>query len=364
VETHGQRLLGRLAELSWFTVSGEVAATRSLAMLLEEPVLRTATADLIHACTGVDVSSVRAYFAESVHADLRRPDLEGLDITDWPIVVVEAKFSAVLTVEQIRSYLDDQAARLAGPGDTSPPNEGVMVVLVPAARKQEAAYKVHLVKEERTNAGLGPYPVETTVLSWDQWLDAWDDAVADLPATPDSVAADLVQLRAMCMSLGGLVVAPLGPAATGAEWRAREDALRFLTDQVTRNLAGPGDLLPIGDGTTFLARRYVPAGLTSPDGRAAWAAIGIRSDVADAGGPPIWVRFHKRTPQFARIRDLLLATPLRDGARRDEGHLWLPLTVQPEKAGTELVEDLVAQYRAIQALLDVVNLRRSGAQPS
>src|SRR5664279_4737819 len=105
-------LLGRLAGLGWFNRRGEVAATQALAILLDEPLLREAVLRLLTVRTEIDLSAVRRFQAEAVHDDGGRPDLEGVTDDGFPLVMVEAKFGAPLTVKQLRSYFDDQARRL------------------------------------------------------------------------------------------------------------------------------------------------------------------------------------------------------------------------------------------------------------
>ena len=200
---------------------------------------------------------------------------------------------------------------------------------------------------------LPPYPLATEVLTWEELLDVWEAAVADLPPSPDSVAADIVQLRALCLTLGGLVIEPLGEAAAGAEWREKESELRVLVDAATKRLKGTNRLPPIDDEGVYLARRYFLTSVLGANGERAWGAIGIRSDIADAGGPPAWVRFHKVTPGFRRVLDVLMASSWRESARRDDNHLWLPLTIDPTLSGPAVVASLVHQVRGVeQVLLD------------
>jgi hypothetical protein len=72
-----EALLGRIAALGLITQHGEVAATQSVAMLLEEPVLRDAPLRRLGEITSTDQGAVRGFQAEVVHDDLARPDLEG-----------------------------------------------------------------------------------------------------------------------------------------------------------------------------------------------------------------------------------------------------------------------------------------------
>lgn len=342
-----QPLLGRIAELGWFTANGEVAATRALAMMLTEPGLLSALQTRLGELTGIDLGDVEAIRAESIQEDGGRPDLEGLDGDGRPVLMVEAKFTAALGKGQIRSYLRTQMKRLDGA------RRGVLVVLVPDVRRDYARQVVEEVLAERVAEDHAPYPSETTVVTWDEWLSWWEDATAGTDSGPDSVAADLVQLRALCLTLGGLVIPPLGAAATGAGWFEKERDFRSLVNKVTAALIPEGHgRLPMGSESGYGPRRYFPSGFRDADGKSrGYAALGVHAGFAAEGGSPLWIRFHRKTSHFEDIRARLLSSPVGLHARRDRRHLWLPLTVNPDLAGPELVEDLVAQVRRTQEAL-------------
>src|SRR4051812_41365341 len=103
-KTRRRPLLGRLAEFGWFARHGEVAATQALAMLLEERQLRDALLRHLEEVTDRDLAAVESFQAELIHEDLGRPDLEGQDGLDRPLLVVEAKFGATLSGGQIGAY--------------------------------------------------------------------------------------------------------------------------------------------------------------------------------------------------------------------------------------------------------------------
>jgi hypothetical protein len=46
-----------------------------------------------------------------------------------------------------------------------------------------------------------------------------------------------------------------------------------------------------------------------------------------------------------------MTSTLAEDVRTDDGHLWLPLDLAGELAGPELVDQLVAQVRAVHAVL-------------
>jgi hypothetical protein len=124
-------LLGRLAGLAWFTRHGEIAATQSLAILLEEPRLQARLLCHLGQRARTDLASVASFHAER-SVDGGRSDLEGEDSSNRPLLVVEAKFGATLSSDQVRTYLTDQERRLDGVV------RGVLVLLVPSYRVPEA----------------------------------------------------------------------------------------------------------------------------------------------------------------------------------------------------------------------------------
>ena len=262
-----QRLLGRLAQLSWFISNGEVAATRSLGFLLEHQPLRDATLGFLSKETGVDLSGVQRFVAEAVGVDFIRPDIEGLDVGGKPLLVLEAKFGALIPQSQVSGYLADQGRRLARDGQPTP---GLLVLLVPESREAEARLKAETAVRDY------PVGVRTLVLTWRRLLEEWEHAANALDADAGAgLASDVEQLKAMCHTLGGMVVAPL-PAPDDAPWRSRYDDFVQVVTQVTASLA-PSN--PIGDETGGYTRRS-EFGSTSGSGSAqqrGQMAIGLLS---------------------------------------------------------------------------------------
>jgi hypothetical protein len=84
-------LLGRLAGLAWFTRHSEIAATQSLAILLEDPRLQAPLLRYLGQRARTDLASVASFRAER-GMDGGRSDLEGQDSSGRPLLVVEAKF--------------------------------------------------------------------------------------------------------------------------------------------------------------------------------------------------------------------------------------------------------------------------------
>lgn len=168
--------------------------------------------------------------------------------------------------------------------------------------------------------GLVDRDVGHAVVTWDEWLDVWDDAAATVPWGPQSIAADVAQLRAMCATLSGHFIAPFsGPDLVG--WREREGDLQQLVREVTR-------------------------GLTDHS----YYAVAVVPRLAAVSGTPLWVLFHQQTDLFHLIRARILSSVAGRNARQDDGSLWLPLTVPEGLAGVELIESVTAQVREIVAV--------------
>lgn len=333
-------LLGRIAEFGWFMQQGEPAVTQALAMLLEDEPLREAFVRDLEDRTGTDLSAVSYFVPEAIHEDGGRPDLEGLDDEGQPLIVVEAKFWAALEQGQVRSYLADQASRLGASV------QGAFVLLVPTSRVKEAQSVLNEAMQGDFSSGLG---TRTSVLSWDDCIRLCEEAVAGLPDA-DDIGGDLVQFRAMCTTLGGLVIAPLGHVSFGDEWRDREQDLRQLVREATDHFMPPGSRWPMSSEVGYEHRRYILGYLS--DGAVDFGAncsVGIGTRFAAEGQTPFWLRYHRRTPDFKLVKARLSRSSYSPRMRTDDRHLWLPLDARPDAAGPELVQDLIAQISSIVA---------------
>ncbi len=327
-------LLGRIAEFGLFTNNGEPAATRALAILLEVPLLRDALLADVSRRTGADVRAVRWIHSERSHHGFGRTDLEGVDDHERPILVIEAKFGAWISVEQLRDYLRLQERELGFH------QQGALVLLVPAARVAEGERAVASAQRET----LADTPSAAVVMTWDELLNVLQDAVAHLPVTLDAVAADVVQFKALCLAMQGFVVAPITGPAT---WPPSEDLLR-LFHQVSEQLREPKrKMLPIVHEPGFDPMRYMYFG-----GERDYLAIGLASRFADTG-LPLWVRYENRDARhFAKVRGRVMVSEHKHSVVPEMNHkLWLPLTIEPDLAGQGLVQDIVAQIRGISSII-------------
>jgi hypothetical protein len=327
-------LLGRIAEFAWFMQQGEPAATQALAMLLEDEPVRAAFVHHLESLTETDLGALSYFVPEAVHEDGARPDLEGRDDAGRPLIVMEAKFWATLESGQVRNYLADQISRL---GATAP---GVFVLLVPTSRVHEAE---HVLDDATEKESFPMLTGRTVVVSWDDCISLFEEAVSGLPDGAD-IRGDLIQFRAMCATLGGLVIAPLGRVTFGDGWRDREEDLRQLVREATEYFVPPGARFPMASEAGYEHRRYIPGGTVDNGPN---CSVGIGTRFADEGQTPFWLRYHRRTPDFAVVRARLRRSRYSSTMRTDDRHIWFPLDARPDAAGPELVQDLISQISDI-----------------
>lgn len=343
-------LLGRLAALGWFTRHGEVAATRSVAWLLSEPALREVLVRHLGELTGTDLSGVVAFGAEVADEKFGRPDLVGWDGRDLPLVVIEAKFGARLDPGQLLAYLTNQVGSLGG-------IRGALVVLVPSYRRPEAERVLSDLSTTDDEPSSFTPAVATAVLTWDALLDAWDNAAEQIPGDDgDAVVSDVRQLRALCETMAALDIAPLGMIAGGGPgWENRESDLKRLVDEATAEFrdTSPGrSSAPSGvERWPEFAyyRRYLPWRRRGAGQCCVGCLLGV---VGGLPGTPFWLRYHRETPDFPTIARRVMASGFAAEARGEDGHVWLPLRVSPDRSGATIVGELIEQIEAIRAVAE------------
>ena len=331
-------LLGQLAGEGWFMGVGEVAATKSLTWLASDQGLRAAILAYLGRRAGMDLTSVEEFVPESVDDDGARPDIEMRDADGRTLALVEAKFGAHLTEEQVAAYLDILDRR-------SGPHRGALFILVPPSRVDEAQRTL-----ERT-VNARPEAVAHAVVTWNEWLDEWD-AVAE-ESSDAGLASDLHQLKAMCHTLGGRVIPPLAGTASGRDWQERASDLRRTVEVVTarflgslsrRNLPMQGNL-----ESKPYTYRYLPE-----ISRTTWVQVGVWGTFADEGLTPFWLMLHKddeRSGGFQAALQRLMASELSRKVRRDDGHAWVPLEVPGDANGPELADALETRVGAVLGML-------------
>lgn len=311
----------------------------SLVLLLDDASLRAGFLAGLSTQVGVDLSSVTGFRAEVLQGDGGRSDVEGHDRDGRPVLVIEAKFGADLGAGQLRSYLVDQRARLGSAV------EAVFVVLVPRSRVVEAQRVLDAARNVAGDIG----PTSAAVVTWNDCIAHLESTVASLASgdvdQAGALGSDVAQFRAMCDTLGGLLIRPLGLSALGVAWRDRADDLRSIAVETSGRFVPPDIRFPVGDETGYLYRRYMPGGDAHPD---VCCSLGVATMFADRGDAVFWLRYHRLTPGFEIVSRRLQAT---DWVRTERAnrHLWVPLHADPDMAGPELVNDLTEQITRVIA---------------
>ena len=332
-----QPLLGVLAGRAGL---GETFATQALAVILRDSLMRSAFLRHLEGALGSDLSHVVRVMREVDHREFGRTDIEGQDSAGRPALIVEAKFSAALSIGQMERYLGLQSLRS---GEARPG----FVLLVPEARVDDA---VHLLQQARIAADATRSA--TAVVSWADTLDVLAEAVPEDERSANSLHADIIQLRALVDARTRIVLAPLGIAAAGEDWQTRRAELVGLVDLVTQRLA---DALEVPRGPQ-IARRdlvFAPAYYLKVSGPVpgTHVTVGLHGGFAAEGLTPIWLRFNKTTGKglaVKPIRELLGDAPdYRSTIRDNGGHVWVPVGIDKNLANEALVDDVVRQVRNI-----------------
>ena len=340
-------ILGHLAQFASFAAQSEVLCTQGLVHLLDQSDARACFIKEIRSSTSVEVPDNLIWRAEVLQQDRGRPDLEGSTARGVSVVKVEAKLGAAFSAGQLRSYVEDLSARGAG--------VGVLLVLVPKARIAEAAREISLTFEVQGDAPWRParYPgIAITVITWEQILNALDNA-----GLPGPSACDVAQLNAMYRVLSGQHIEPLANIEDLLGWRERAGVFMQLVDRVTRSL--PQDvekLYPIGteriagEPEGLEPRGYYRRYLCRPLGdQRTCFSIGVRNPFQKFS-TPIWMRFHRETPQFWLVRDRLSRSPLGKKLVHSSGHVWVPLDVPLNTGGDLLVAAVVANVEEVATI--------------
>jgi hypothetical protein len=329
------RLLGHLAQFASLWSQGELLCTHALAYLLRNDEAEQAFSQLISSASGCPPLSKLQWLAEARQMDRGRPDLEGRTAAGAALVKIEAKLGAPFGDGQLDSYV--QYLR-SGDAPT------VLLILAPERRRQEVIS--HTCAHFRVE-GLGPWLldpapcVHVTVIAWEQVFEAL--AVA----SSGGFADDLAQFRAMYRVLIGDDIEPVTTDEEVKAWRESEGKWRNLVDRTTRQLTG-GRLLPFQTepGVEAYHLRYVCRGLGNPE---PCYSVGTRHPFRDYT-TPIWLRFHKDTGHFTRIRANLDRSPSEWQLVDSGGHLWFPLEVPRNSDGDTMIGALVERVQEIVAV--------------
>ncbi len=300
----------------------EVMATTATAALLHDPTVAEGFTAWLGGHAHVELPGPLRWRPEhTVHAaaqppDIGRIDVAGLDNDDAVRVVIEAKFGADLTSDQLDFYVQHAHA------------EALLVLVAPDSREYEC------------RAALARSAARSTLyLSWSDLVDGLRTAEAD--------EADLGQFQGLCDVIASQALMPIRQRDLGDGRRHRLGDFERIVDRATELLHaefGLPKLYPSQrPGSGFVTRfRYV-----CPDRGSLCFAIGVRS-YADGPSSPIWSCWHRdasidRPAATARLRNA--------GFEVEESDDWfavpLPVTVDvaTDATVTSVVEGAMRVYR-------------------
>ena len=337
-------LLGYLARFASFSTQSEVLCTQGLAYLLDtHKEARSAMADEVKTRTDIGIGDSLKWVPEAFQKDGGRPDLEASTSKGVPVVKIEAKLGAELFESQLQSYEADLRQRNTG--------ESVLLVLVPKTRIADAARVTAAAFDQ---SGSGPWRVTEGRLSGGVVISviSWDELFAALKGrAAERFEYELEQLKSMYYELSSDFIAPLASDENLLEWRSSETDFVKLVDQVTRRLTTAHRLYPMfgeplepvspeGEPGEYRLRYVCPCA----DNAASCYSIGVRDSFAE-WLTPIWMRFHKDTGDFSRVRQRIESSNVK--SLQSGGHVWIPLKVPRDVLGEDMVEALCEQAEEI-----------------
>ncbi|KRD41333.1 hypothetical protein ASE38_17145 [Cellulomonas sp. Root930] len=302
-------------------VQPEVALTRGLWWLLGLADASKALDALIRR-GGIEPAAEPQWLTEVVGPDRARTDLE----CHWGTpaaarVVVEAKIGHTLDVEQVAAYRH----RL-------PPAGGLLVVLVPEARRHEAD---RILTTYRTL-----HPDELVHL--DVWTyDEVTRALADqLPNSPD-----VAQFAGLVAASRALDISPLTEDELREDHPGRRDDIWRVVEQASSGLFG--QRLPAGTDGYFEIRRFVelaplPTSLTVGVGRKGRSSVDPQ--------PWAWLRISDGTA-YARVAQAVLEDLEPGRTRREDHGLRAPLRIPPGQWGAVMIETVRAQIETTSSAI-------------
>ena len=129
----------------------------------------------------------------------------------------------------------------------------------------------------------------------------------------------------------------------------RGEDLRIILDQVTARLSDPSTwMLPIVHELCYDPLGDVPGGYLE---LGSFCSVGFASRFADQGSDPAVASLPQRHSALPSHRGPHHDLHFAEDVRTDGGHLWLPLDLPGEMAGPVLVDHVVPQVHAVQAVL-------------
>jgi hypothetical protein len=298
-------------------VQPEVALTRGLYWLLGLEGAVGALDGLVRR-NGVEPGTNGFWLTEVVGADRGRTDLEyrwgGLS---GARVVVEAKIGHTLTYGQVAGY----RSRLPHEG-------GLLVVLVPEARRLEGE---HVVNEYRAS---NPHDlVHLDVWTYDDVTRALEE---HLPENPD-----VAQFKGLVQASRALDIFPMDEAQLMDDNDTRRDDIWRVIDTASYGLFNKR--LPSGSDLFFESRRFVEL---VPYSTSLSVGVGRKSWQTSVPRPWAWLRVSDTTTH-ARIAQTVLQEIRGGETSREADGIWVPLKVPAQATGAAMIQKVREQIEEI-----------------
>ena len=333
------RLTGRL----------ENAAVDSLGYILgKSPASRAELNNLARkgGATLPPIITVGTEVSGQVGEEVTRPDLVGFDEAGSERLLIEAKFWAGLTGDQVNRYL----GRLPTDGPAA------LLFLAPEARMEtlwpELRYRVEeagkgLDQKDGVPANMhGAIVTDTDGSTTNQhlMLVSWRSLLRDLHNTAETpgIAADIRQLQGLTELMDSHEFLPFHKEDFNPVFARRLIDLRSVYDSLIGSWQGKDWVQekPQGSlGSTGYGRHLILAGYD------AWFGFYYQPWAASSAETPFWIQLwglkHRSPAAFNRVVDEL---KLRD--RVAEGN-YLPIYVKTGVGKDEVVNDMLAQFKAI-----------------
>ena len=242
---------------------------------------------------------------------------------------MEAKIGHSLTAEQVMHY----RSRFDG--------EGLLVVLVPAARKLEAIGVVEVARRlgARRAAEGGKEPRSIEGVPLDVWT--YDDVTAALESHLPA-SSDVAQFKGLVGALRALDIFPLNQAELTDDNPARREDIWRVVDSASFGLFGKR--MPSGKDWGLEQRRYV---VLDPYPIGVAAGVG-RTRRAEGGEPRnwAWLRVNQSSSFSSAVQSALEG--LRPGSfTHDEDGYWLPLHLPTGVSGSEMIRTVREEIETI-----------------
>ena len=296
------------------------------------------------------IITVRTEVSGQVGEEVTRPDLVGFDETGSERLLIEAKFWAGLTGDQVNRYL----GRLPTDGPAA------LLFLAPEARMEtlwpELSYRVEqagkgLAQRDDVPAGMrgaGVTNTEGTATNQHLMLVSWRSLLFDLHAAAErametsGITEDIRQLRGLTELMDSQEFLPFHKEDFNPAFARRLIDLRSVYDSLISHCQGKDWVQVTTTGTggnTGYGRSLILAGHHT------WFGFYYQPWAAGNGETPFWIQLwglRQHNPAaFNRVVDeLRLWERVVDGS-------FLPIYVKTGVGQEEVIKDMLAQFEAI-----------------